>query len=700
MLCSGDDAAKMIAELDANPQLDNIMQSPFFASMACEVYQRQHKLPTCLTDVFLTLVLHLAQQQQLHEYQEGEVPSYTSFSKLPDEVKESILELGSFAFRMLVDKKFTLTEEDLESCKLSDAARRLGLLVACNTAVGDRTATWAFGHIAIQEGVATLFCSRACSRPQDALWLMRALGPLSGHLNTFWAMYAAQLSHSSLCSLIQGILEEQPSGARGESSRAAITDYLFASDSMITDLVEQLCGFLNRTKMEILADKLLGGKVAGSGSLVVLNSMLQRPDTTDMDYMKAMMRLWLSRVPYANRRMLEKAIESVDASAAKVLFDPDSEGISTSNTAADQERLLSDGKCDTGRRQFLLACHCYAESTKRSGCLQPVPALTNWVSMHEAIRFPAVHLSSSDCCAVARVLEDYGPVAVVNLGDCTIGDIGLKELLPGLRMCQHLTNLLLGWNDLTSAHMLEIVDVIRSNAASLLQVDLYRNKNLTPDVTAALGGALAECSKLTYMFMDGSELASVNVATCYHILAHCSKLKWFGFGHGALRSTDLAEISPLFLALQLTGLFLEDNGLTADCSKRLSRIINSQHEWLEGLSLSCNPIGDDGLYEINSSLCSCTCLTVLDLASTSLTSESLPPLTALLSRNANIQELMISLQNDFSEVIPFFADSFAEAVGANGSLRKLCMPARERVHAELQQLLEAKKKAVLELKYI
>ena len=228
------DAEKMIGELEANLQLNNMMASPLFATMTCDVYRTHHKLPSCLTDVIPALVTQLA-QRQMSSHEATLV--YADFHELPCEMKEPILELGGFAFWMLSEKKLTPTDEDLKRYKLSDAARRLGLLVACDSPENDEMATWTFGHLAIQEGIAALFCSTTCSQPEHALWLFRTLGPTSVHLDTFWIMYAAQLDHHSLCSLIQGILEEQPIATNPESPKASMTHYLFASDSILSNLV-------------------------------------------------------------------------------------------------------------------------------------------------------------------------------------------------------------------------------------------------------------------------------------------------------------------------------------------------------------------------------------------------------------------------------------------------------------------------------
>ena len=87
---------------------------------------------------------------------------------------------------------------------------------------------------------------------------------------------------------------------RQKVSSTAVVDLLFADESVILGLVDELGGCLNRAKMESLADELLRGVVPGKGSVAVTNSMVLRPDSTDMEYLKAVLVVWLKKVARAN----------------------------------------------------------------------------------------------------------------------------------------------------------------------------------------------------------------------------------------------------------------------------------------------------------------------------------------------------------------------------------------------------------------
>ena len=115
------------------------------------------------------------------------------------------------------------------------------------------------------------------------------------------------------------------------------------------------------------------------GSLFVESQMPQRSGIRNVDYMKTALRTWLSRVPYANCIILQKAIASVDSSAALVLRETAVEGQNVSIMSSDHPRSFADLMTDTGKRQLLLACHCYSESIKHQKSRQPVPALRNWI---------------------------------------------------------------------------------------------------------------------------------------------------------------------------------------------------------------------------------------------------------------------------------------------------------------------------------
>ena len=169
------------------------MQTPAFASMTCDMVQWKKELPKCLTDVFMSLVLQLAwQSQRKKSSDETCLNMFETWSDVPGDIQEQILEMGAFSFRMLHKRQFQFTERELQQCGLSDAARRLGLLVVSDEDEDVLSAVWCFCHLSLQEALAALYLAMMCSGEEDALWLVRRVGARTAHLSTFWMLYAAQ----------------------------------------------------------------------------------------------------------------------------------------------------------------------------------------------------------------------------------------------------------------------------------------------------------------------------------------------------------------------------------------------------------------------------------------------------------------------------------------------------------------------------
>ena len=92
-----------------------------------------------------------------------------------------------------------------------------------------------------------------------------------------------------------------------------------------------------------------------------------------------------------------------------------------------------------------------------------------------------IHLTTSDCHAVSKVLQQHQIMKIVELQNCTMGDAGLVELLPGLKACRQLDWLSLGQNNLTSVNMSDIAEIIRSNKQHLTAMGIHGNKGFNSE---------------------------------------------------------------------------------------------------------------------------------------------------------------------------------------------------------------------------
>ena len=132
---------------------------------------------------------------------------------VPDYLKEAAMDLGSFAFRMLVDQHAVFRYEQFRQGRLSRIAYDLGLLESCCDLQYDSTPQWRFAHLSMQEALAARFVANRITT-EDIPWLVGELGPLTGHLNTFYRCLAAELDQTGVDSLIRAIFSA-PTSTQG-----------------------------------------------------------------------------------------------------------------------------------------------------------------------------------------------------------------------------------------------------------------------------------------------------------------------------------------------------------------------------------------------------------------------------------------------------------------------------------------------------
>ena len=142
--------------------------------------------------------------------------------------------------------------------------------------------------------------------------------------------------------------------------------------------------------------------------------LLPGSDVTDLEYTETLVKCWFSIVPFANRMMLESAVETIDRSAAIAVFEHSENNRSGTGRPEDEQYGMADPGSDSGKRQLLLACHCYAEHSSHHGHSQSVPVLQDWTTeMQWNMTFHDTHLTPSDCHAVSKVLQQHQIMKIV-----------------------------------------------------------------------------------------------------------------------------------------------------------------------------------------------------------------------------------------------------------------------------------------------
>ena len=103
-----------------------------------------------------------------------------------------LLELGRFAFIMLVRKLLVFNQEMITEYQLSDRAIQAGLLISNDTSLGSRQ--YRFYHLSIQEFLGALFVAQCVIQDVcHASMLVRRLADPHGHLSMFYRFLVALL---------------------------------------------------------------------------------------------------------------------------------------------------------------------------------------------------------------------------------------------------------------------------------------------------------------------------------------------------------------------------------------------------------------------------------------------------------------------------------------------------------------------------
>ena len=196
--------------------------------------------------------------------------SFTSWKDLPSDLRKSVIDLGEFAFRMLLAKRLCFSESDIMGYSLSENVA-LGMLVTCEPdSVLARERQYRFSHLVLQESFSALFVAPSGRLyPSKIARLVEALGAPTGHLSTFWQLLAAHLDSESMDCLCNSLLF----GKRIPLADSQMDALLFDRTVIPSKVQEVLCGLLSLPSMEELAAKLLNGLAVGNVVTAVRNDM-------------------------------------------------------------------------------------------------------------------------------------------------------------------------------------------------------------------------------------------------------------------------------------------------------------------------------------------------------------------------------------------------------------------------------------------
>eukprot|EP00117_Sycon_ciliatum_P039320 scpid113160/ scgid29083/ len=99
-----------------------LMGTPFFAALACELCCTGRALPESSTALYESLLLRV--------FERNAGKCFHSFAKMDAQYVELLNDISCFALDMVLAQKAVFSESEMKSAGISDAALKLGLLIA------------------------------------------------------------------------------------------------------------------------------------------------------------------------------------------------------------------------------------------------------------------------------------------------------------------------------------------------------------------------------------------------------------------------------------------------------------------------------------------------------------------------------------------------------------------------------------------
>ena len=393
-------ATELLHVIEEDISLASVMSTPYFASRVCELFTWSGSIPRCVSGIFELMILQIAERRCMK--------SYKTWTDVPCHVQRDILDLGEFAFRMLVSQQLCFSESQLKEHSLSVEGISLGMLVTCEpgTAAG-RERQYRFSHLVLQESLSALFVALSSRLyPAKLVRLVEALGAGSGHLSMFWQLLASYLDKECMNCFCNALLFRLHMPLPAPELEAL----LFDRNVIPLGVQDTLCGLLSLSSMERVAVELLKGLVKGDAVTAVENEMQCSRRSNNTDFFKTLLAMWLRLSPTSHIGTLLASVRLVDSSAVQ----------SCCEIAGIAESLLGDvclpmpdffcfSLFALNALEFRLVCRCFMEYTHHCSSppnsVLPVHAISSFLAKY-GIDF-RLHLDPASTYALEHVVQHY-----------------------------------------------------------------------------------------------------------------------------------------------------------------------------------------------------------------------------------------------------------------------------------------------------
>ena len=392
-------ARDLLGVLAEDMNLASVMSTPYFAARVCELYKWSQRIPRCVSDIHELMILQIAESRSKK--------SFKSLKELPADFQKSLLDLGEFAFRMLLAKRLCFPESEMRAFfSLCGNAAPLGMLVSCEPdPIAGRERQYRFSHLVLQEFFSALFVATSGRLyPGKIARLVEALGALSGHLNTFWQLLASQLDSECMDCLCNSLLYRKHTPLPVRDMDAV----LFDRTAIPSNVQEALCGLLSLSSMEVLAGKLLHGLVAGDAVTAVENEMQCSHKSNNNDFLRTLLAMWLRCSPKAHVGTLLEYVDAVDSCAASSCCEITGIDLSTLHAHLLPIPHQTFGMGDHFEARHDLVYRCFMEYTHGAvppACHVPLSTISDLLAKSGAVIGGA--MSQSECFALEHVLKHH-----------------------------------------------------------------------------------------------------------------------------------------------------------------------------------------------------------------------------------------------------------------------------------------------------
>ena len=160
-------ALKLTSQVKSNPSIRSILNVPINVAIICHLFLLTLSLPNTLTELYNLLCLNLI-LRHINKHSPGEVDYLSSLHSLPAQISEQFHKLCYVAYRGGEEDKIIFSSRELENYGIDPSKLRgLGLLlIAPSTSKYGREKSYNFLHLTVQEYCSAFYLSTLTVKEQ------------------------------------------------------------------------------------------------------------------------------------------------------------------------------------------------------------------------------------------------------------------------------------------------------------------------------------------------------------------------------------------------------------------------------------------------------------------------------------------------------------------------------------------------------